>query len=185
MTTRPAIGSALRSTTTSGSSASRSRSGRPSSPRDDPSAQASCSRPKRWSTNTWRKRTPRASNMVGGMGTFIELRLTTGEKRHVETGESNAQTEIDRWAQREKTSWIETVEGIWVNPEHILEVRLTLWTTLLKKGSTPKRIRLAVSAENQPLNNNVNAAVRQTARVEIFMLNELIDSAASAKPVAP
>ena len=62
--------------------------------------------------------------MVGGMGTFIELRLTTGEKRHVETGESNAQTEIDRWAQREKTSWIETVEGIWVNPEHILEVRL-------------------------------------------------------------
>ena len=91
---------------------------------DDPSAQASCSRPKRWSTNTWRKRTPRASNIVGGMGTFIELRLTTGEKRHVETGESNAQTEIDRWARREKTSWIETVEGIWVNPEHILEVRL-------------------------------------------------------------
>jgi hypothetical protein len=62
--------------------------------------------------------------MVAGMGTFIELRLTTGEKRHVETGESNAQTEIDRWARREKTSWIETVEGIWVNPEHILEARL-------------------------------------------------------------
>jgi hypothetical protein len=62
--------------------------------------------------------------MVGDMGTFIELRLTTGEKRHVETGRSNAQTEIDRWAQREKTSWIETVEGIWVNPEHILEARL-------------------------------------------------------------
>lgn len=58
------------------------------------------------------------------MGTFIELRLTTGEKRHVETGASNAQTEIDRWAQRAKTSWIETVEGIWVNPEHILEARL-------------------------------------------------------------
>jgi hypothetical protein len=42
----------------------------------------------------------------------------------VETGESNAQTEIDRWAQRDKTSWIETVEGIWVNPEHIVEARL-------------------------------------------------------------
>jgi hypothetical protein len=58
------------------------------------------------------------------MGTFIELRLTTGEKRHVETGESNAQTEIDGWALRAKTSWFETVEGIWVNPEHILEARL-------------------------------------------------------------
>jgi hypothetical protein len=62
--------------------------------------------------------------MVGGMGTFIELRLTTGETRHVETAQSNAQTEIDRWAQRDKTSWIETVEGIWVNPEHIVEARL-------------------------------------------------------------
>jgi len=58
------------------------------------------------------------------MATFIELRLTTGETRHVETGEGNAQTEIDRWARREKTSWIETAEGSWVNPEHILEARL-------------------------------------------------------------
>ena len=65
-----------------------------------------------------------ATNMVGRVGTFIELRLTTGATRHVETGEGNAQTEIDRWAQREKTSWVETVEGIWVNPEHILEARL-------------------------------------------------------------
>ena len=62
--------------------------------------------------------------MLAGMGTFIELRLTNGEKRHVETGESNAQTEIERWAQRDKTSWIETVEGIWVNPDHIVEARL-------------------------------------------------------------
>ena len=58
------------------------------------------------------------------MPTFIELRLTTGERRHVETGASNAQNEIDRWAQRAKTSWIETVEGIWVNPDHIVEARL-------------------------------------------------------------
>jgi hypothetical protein len=62
--------------------------------------------------------------MLDGMGTFIELRLTTGETRHVETDESNAQTEIDRWARRDKTSWLETVEGIWVNPEHIVEARL-------------------------------------------------------------
>lgn len=56
--------------------------------------------------------------------TFIELRLTTGERRHVQTVASAAQTEIDRWAQRAKTSWIETVEGIWVNPDHIVTARL-------------------------------------------------------------
>lgn len=58
------------------------------------------------------------------MPTFIELRLTTGETRHVETRDSNAQNEIDRWAQRAKNSWIETVEGIWVNPDHIVAARL-------------------------------------------------------------
>lgn len=62
--------------------------------------------------------------MLVGMPTFIELRLTTGERRHVETRESNAQNEIDRWAQRAKNSWIETVEGIWVNPDHIVAARL-------------------------------------------------------------
>jgi hypothetical protein len=62
--------------------------------------------------------------VLGEMPTFIELRLTTGEKRHVETGESNAEHEIDRWARRGKNSWIETVEGIWVNPDHIVEARL-------------------------------------------------------------
>ncbi|HET8742209.1 MAG TPA: hypothetical protein VFM41_06255 [Gaiella sp.] len=58
------------------------------------------------------------------MPTFIELRLTTGENHHVLTAESNAQSEIDRWAQRAKSSWIETVEGIWVNPDHIVSARL-------------------------------------------------------------
>ncbi len=62
--------------------------------------------------------------MLGGMPMFIELRLTTGERHHVETGESNAQNEIDRWAQRAKSSWIETVEGVWVNPDHIVAARL-------------------------------------------------------------
>ena len=62
--------------------------------------------------------------MLGRMLTFIELRLTTGERRHVGTGEGNAQTEIERWAQRDKTSWIETVEGIWVNPDHVVAARL-------------------------------------------------------------
>jgi hypothetical protein len=62
--------------------------------------------------------------MLAAMPTFIELRLTTGERRHVETQESNAQNEIDRWAQRAKNSWIETVEGIWVNPDHIVAARL-------------------------------------------------------------
>ena len=56
--------------------------------------------------------------------TFIELRLTTGERRHVQTGDSAAQTEIHRWAQRAKASWIETVERIWVNPDHIVTARL-------------------------------------------------------------
>ena len=64
--------------------------------------------------------------MLACMPTFIELRLTTGERRHVEASESNARTEIDRWAQRDKTSWIETVEGIWVNPGHIVEARLVV-----------------------------------------------------------
>jgi hypothetical protein len=58
------------------------------------------------------------------MPTFIELLLTTGERRHVATGEANAQNEIERWAKRDKTSWIETVEGIWVNPGHIVAARL-------------------------------------------------------------
>jgi hypothetical protein len=58
------------------------------------------------------------------MPTFIELRLTTGEKRHVEAAESNAQNEIDRWATRAKISWIETVEGVWVNPDYVVCARL-------------------------------------------------------------
>ena len=58
------------------------------------------------------------------MTTHIELRLTTGERRHVETDAANAQNEIGRWAQRAKTSWIETVEGVWVNPDHVVEARL-------------------------------------------------------------
>jgi len=36
----------------------------------------------------------------------------------------NARTEIDRWATRAKTSWIETVEGIWVNPDFVVSARL-------------------------------------------------------------
>lgn len=58
------------------------------------------------------------------MPTFIEIRLSTGEKRHVEATESNAQNEIDRWASRAKTSWIETAEGIWVNPDYVVAARL-------------------------------------------------------------
>jgi hypothetical protein len=68
--------------------------------------------------------------MLAGMPTFIELQLTTGERRHVATGESNAQNEIERWAQRDKTSWIETVEGIWVNPDHIVAARLVERSTV-------------------------------------------------------
>jgi hypothetical protein len=62
--------------------------------------------------------------MLAAVPTFIELQLTSGARRHVATGESNAQNEIERWAQRDKTSWIETVEGIWVNPDHIVAARL-------------------------------------------------------------
>jgi hypothetical protein len=56
--------------------------------------------------------------------TFIEVLLTTGEKRHVEAAAGNARTEIDRWATRAKTSWIETVEGVWVNPDFVVSARL-------------------------------------------------------------
>jgi hypothetical protein len=56
--------------------------------------------------------------------TFIEILLSTGEKRHVEATDGNAQNEIDRWASRAKTSWIETVEGIWVNPDYVVAARL-------------------------------------------------------------
>jgi len=62
--------------------------------------------------------------MLARMPTFIEVRLTTGERRHVATGEGIAQAELERWAQRDKTSWLETVEGIWVNPDHIVAARL-------------------------------------------------------------
>lgn len=52
---------------------------------------------------------------------------------------------------------------------------------LVKSGIDPKRIRLAVAADNEPLNQSVPAAGRgRSARVEIYMLNELVDSAIAA-----
>lgn len=52
---------------------------------------------------------------------------------------------------------------------------------LVKSGIDPKRIRLAVAADNEPLNNRAHATGRgKSARVEIYMLNELVDSAHTA-----
>lgn len=51
---------------------------------------------------------------------------------------------------------------------------------LVKEGISPKRIRLAVAADNEPLNSNLHSAGHnKNARVEIYMLNELVDSAKS------
>lgn len=51
---------------------------------------------------------------------------------------------------------------------------------LVKEGIDPKRIRLAVAADNEPLNSNLHSSGRgKSARVEIYMLNELVDSAKS------
>jgi chemotaxis protein MotB len=53
---------------------------------------------------------------------------------------------------------------------------------LVKSGIDPKRIRLAVAADNEPLNDRAHATGRgRSARVEIFMLNELVDSAQDAE----
>jgi len=52
---------------------------------------------------------------------------TTGSSvtaSHTYAAAGNARTEIDRWATRAKTSWIETVEGIWVNPDFVVSARL-------------------------------------------------------------
>ena len=51
---------------------------------------------------------------------------------------------------------------------------------LVKTGIDPKRIRLAVAADNEPITTDVRSAEHsQAARVEIYMLNELVDSAQS------
>jgi chemotaxis protein MotB len=51
---------------------------------------------------------------------------------------------------------------------------------LVKAGIDPKRIRLAVAADNEPISKDVRSAEHSlAARVEIYMLNELVDSAQS------
>jgi chemotaxis protein MotB len=51
---------------------------------------------------------------------------------------------------------------------------------LVKEGIDPKRIRLAVAADNEPITNDKQSSARnKSARVEIYMLNELVDSAQS------
>jgi chemotaxis protein MotB len=52
---------------------------------------------------------------------------------------------------------------------------------LVKSGIDPKRIRLAVAADNEPLNHRAHTSGRgKSARVEVYMLNELVDSAEAA-----
>lgn len=69
------------------------------------------------------------------MPTFIELQLSTGERRHVETtDDQQARNDLDRWAKRTKTSWIETVEGSWVNPDHVVSAQLVQLETAPTAG---------------------------------------------------
>jgi chemotaxis protein MotB len=54
----------------------------------------------------------------------------------------------------------------------------TVMKWLVANGIDPDRIRLSVSADNEPLHNNVHESARgKSSRVEIFMLNELVDTA--------
>jgi chemotaxis protein MotB len=53
---------------------------------------------------------------------------------------------------------------------------------LVKAGIDPKRIRIAVAADNEPLTHQSTAvSSSKSARVEIYMLNELVDAAQSQK----
>ena len=57
------------------------------------------------------------------MPAYIELTLTNGTSRHVEvTG--NPQSAVEQLALSGKRSWIETVEGAWINPDHIIGAAL-------------------------------------------------------------
>ena len=54
---------------------------------------------------------------------------------------------------------------------------------LVKLGIDPKRIRLGVAADNEPLLPDGDVAARtQTSRVEIFMLNEVVADESRAEP---
>jgi len=57
------------------------------------------------------------------MPTFIELTLTNGTSRHVEVTGDPA-TAVEQLALSGKRSWIATVEGAWVNPDHIVSAAL-------------------------------------------------------------
>jgi chemotaxis protein MotB len=49
---------------------------------------------------------------------------------------------------------------------------------LIANGIDPQRIRLSVSADNEPIHGTIHGSARgKSARVEIFMLNELVDTA--------
>ena len=57
------------------------------------------------------------------MPVFIALLLSNGDRRHVHA-DGDPTSAIERWAHSGKRSWIETVEGAWVNPDHIVTAEL-------------------------------------------------------------
>ena len=57
------------------------------------------------------------------MPTFIELSLSNNTHLHVEvTGDPR--TAVEQLARSGKRSWIETVEGFWVNLDHVVAAAL-------------------------------------------------------------
>ncbi len=57
---------------------------------------------------------------------------------------------------------------------------------LVAQGVDPKRIRLSVAADNEPLSGRLDPLARsQNSRVEVFMLNELMDKLAQPSQPAP
>ena len=58
--------------------------------------------------------------MIGSVPHFIELTLTNGKTFHLPAGDADPAADLDQWAKRTKRDWIETVEGVWVNPEQIV-----------------------------------------------------------------
>jgi flagellar motor protein MotB len=97
-----------------------------------------------------------AVDEIGGKALRLEVRGHTSRRLP-----ANAKQFRDNW------------DLAYERARHVMEY-------LVKAGIDPKRIRLAVAADNEPLSNNVPSSGRgKGARVEIYMLNELVDSAQS------
>ena len=108
-------------------------------------------------TPTQEKALQGAINEIGGKALKLEIRGHTSRRLP-----TDAKVFRDNW------------DVAYERARHVM-------TYLVKAGINPERIRLAVAADNEPLTNNVHITGRgKCARVEIHMLNELVDSAQAA-----